>query len=197
LEPERHLFFIPEDMKASWTGNVDEYGDSFARDTSVDELQQCMDAMADIGESGVDQISDLFSGYMDMRGFMFHGLTLFFDRPGLPTQDTSSPSGARSIPDSRIPASGAQIDSTDLTNRNTALFAGAEIVPNSTLTAVSSDDKKQITHIIAHRTSDLPSLRREVSRWPGRRIPRIVTAEWIETSWKEGTRVDEEAFVAR
>ncbi|KIX08569.1 uncharacterized protein Z518_03225 [Rhinocladiella mackenziei CBS 650.93] len=191
LELERHLFFVPEGMKERWADNADEFGDSYARDTSIDELRECMAQMPDDHEDGDEsQIPDLFPEYLDMKGFMFRGLVLFFDRPDEINQHNSNASTS-------TPTLGTENEVNDATIGNIALFAGAKILPSDNLGAVSDDEKSTITHIIAHADSDLPLLRREVSRWKSRRIPRIVSAEWILTCWREGTRVDEEAYVAR
>ncbi|KAK5224441.1 DNA ligase (ATP) [Exophiala xenobiotica] len=189
VEPERHLFFAPEGMKDRWTENLDDYGDSFARDTSVDELREIMENMRDIVSDDVEaesRVPELFPEYLDMKGFIFLGLVMLFDNPAEPEQTGLSASPTES-----------SIDSTDTTTRNFALFGGARVLPYSGLDSLPDNEKFKITHIIAHSDSDLQSLRRNVSRWTSRRIPRILSPEWIQMCWKEGTKVDEEAYVAR
>lgn len=200
LEPERHLFFVPEGMEKRWAGNVDEYGDSFARDTSIDELRECMNNMADIHgpDDAMKRMPELFPGYQDMKGFMFQGLVLFFDHllNSNPTSSTEPEVTEPEISSGRI-STAPRINGTDMTTHNIALFAGAKILPNSSLATVPSDERRSITHIIAHRDSDLQTLRQDISRWDGRRIPRIVTPDWIHVCWREGTKIDEEPYVAR
>ncbi|KAL2397089.1 DNA ligase 4 [Exophiala dermatitidis] len=205
LEPERHLFFVPEEMKDRYADNVDQYGDSFARDTSVDELSRCMDQMADIQTANENNIQDLFPDYLDMKGYMFYGLVFFFDRPqpkklsSNETEQTGTASGSGSNSDQMT-----HVDDLDLLKtRNSALFSGAEVLPKQgatssvSLATLPEKQKLTITHIIAHPASDLPELRKTVARWKSRKIPHIVSAEWLRTCWQEGTRVDEEAYVAR
>ncbi|KIV87728.1 hypothetical protein PV11_03254 [Exophiala sideris] len=194
LEPARHLFFVPHDMEDRWTEDVDEYGDSFARDTNVEELRETMDKMANIDAQDDEEssIPELFPDYMDMQGYMFHGLVFLFDLSAASKQD--DPSGANGDLEG---AADDLNDSTDLMTRNIALFAGAELLPDSDLSAITAKEKHRVTHIVAQPHSDLQSLRRDISRWKARRIPRIMSANWIQECWKAGTKVDEEAYVAR
>ncbi|EHY53145.1 DNA ligase (ATP) [Exophiala dermatitidis] len=198
LEPERHLFFVPDEMKDRYADNVDQYGDSFARDTSVDELSRCMDQMGDIQTANENDIHDLFPDYLDMKGYMFYGLVFFFDQPELKADRSSKQTDTRS--ESEL----TNIDDLELIKtRNIALFAGAEVLPKQgapsevSLATLPEKQKLTITHIIAHPASDLPELRKTVARWKSRKIPHIVSAEWLRTCWQEGTRVDEDAYVAR
>lgn len=200
FEPKRHLFFIPEKMEDAWTHNVDDYGDSFARDTSVDELRECMDRMGDVATDDPDQNRDreedipkLFPDFLSMKALMFHGLVFFVDAP----------------PTSPQPH---QYDTSTATASSLARFAGATVLPSrddgddeddtdartNNLGDTPADVAATITHVIAHRGSDLAALRRTLARWSStRRIPRIVRTEWILACWKEGTRVDEEMYLAR
>lgn len=203
MEPERHLFFVPEAMKDRYADNVDEYGDSYARDTSVDELSKRMDGMADLtynDDDDDDRFTKLFPDYMDMKGFLFHGLVFFFDQPAKPEQNGSDAADSKDAVDSA--------DTATTTTRNLALFAGAKVLlpsdgqeggrsGSASVSALSEKEKQTITHIVAHPASDLPGLRKTVARWKSRKIPHIVGADWVQTCWRQGTRVDEEAYVAR
>ncbi|KIW38982.1 uncharacterized protein PV06_08800 [Exophiala oligosperma] len=202
FERGRHLFFAPKGLADCWVENVDEYGDSFARDVTMDELRDIMDKMDEIedvddGDGEESRIPDLFPEYLDMKGFMFRGLVLVFDTPASNmTATTPSTSNQNGLKESN-PGTAAGHEYTDITTRNIASFGGANILPYTEVTAIPDKEKPDVTHIIAHADSDLKALRREVSRWPGRRIPRILRATWIQDCWKEGTKVDEEAYVAR
>ncbi|EXJ78760.1 DNA ligase 4 [Capronia coronata CBS 617.96] len=227
MEPERHLFFVPTGSEDRYADNVDDYGDSFARDTSVDELSKCMDQMADIHDSQIhdeDKFAELFPEYLDMKGYMFHGLVLYFDQPDQSPQDEAKTKAKTKVKAEAEEGqqngshsmshldSNAAVEAVDVTTiRNIALFAGAKVVipssepasdsrsgpPSSTLSRLSENERQTITHIVAHSASDLPGLRKAVARWKGRKIPHIVSSEWIWTCWRESTRVDEEAYVAR
>ncbi|OQV04258.1 hypothetical protein CLAIMM_09169 [Cladophialophora immunda] len=198
LEPERHLYFIPDNMRELFEDNVDEYGDSFARDVSEEELKEIMTKMGivDIEEEEGERIPDLFGDeFLNMKGFMLHGLVLFFDQPIPAAQKATAP---LSSSNSKTTSKTAAVTATYCTQA-LAQFAGAHLLsPTYTaLSSVPSNLRSTITHIIADPASDLGDLRRQVSRWGTRKIPRIVTREWIDICWKEGTRVDEEAYIAR
>jgi DNA ligase-4 len=208
FEPERHLFFVPDEMKDRFVGNVDEYGDSYARDTNEDELREIMDKMGtvDIEKDEEKRIPDLFGDdFLNMKAFLFHGMVFYFDLgtdvPVKNVPEVAAASSSTSISEEEAEPSAANNTSSGLMTtslRTIAKFAGAEVLPPSygKLSSVPTKLKPTITHIIADPTSELPALRKEVASWRGRKIPRIVTREWIEECWKEGTRVDEEAYVA-
>ena len=40
LTPDRYMFFLTKDSEERIEGNVDNWGDSFARDASVDEIRE-------------------------------------------------------------------------------------------------------------------------------------------------------------
>ncbi|EXJ76799.1 uncharacterized protein A1O5_01307 [Cladophialophora psammophila CBS 110553] len=203
FEPERHLYFAPDKMRELYEDNVDEYGDSFARDVSEEELKEIMAKMGivDIEEEEKERVPDLFGEeFLNMKGFMFHGLVLFFDQPGPAVQkDEAQPFRLGAETTFTTTTTTATATAT-ASSQALARFASATVLPRryTTLSSIPSDLRTTITHIIAHPSvSDLVDLRRQVSRWETRKIPRIVAREWIEACWKEGTRVDEEAYIAR
>lgn len=114
-----------------------------------------------------DQGLDLGS----MPGWVFHGVTAYFDN------NTSFSNGE---------VTNDSIGDLDVTlAKYTLRYAGGQV----------SDDLSDsgITHVIVGSDlSRLPELREALSR--RRRLPRIVTMEWIQMSWKERTRLDEERF---
>ncbi|OCT45099.1 DNA ligase 4 [Cladophialophora carrionii] len=214
FEPERHLFFVPEEMKDRFEGNVDEYGDSYARDTSEDELREIMNKMGtvDIEEDEEKRIPDLFGDdFLNTKGFLFHGMVFYFDLdedgPGKIAREARAAAAAQSMKSNATSMSGEDDEAFAESNSSSRLtttslkaiakFAGAEVLSSEhgMLASVPPKLKSRITHIIAHRASEWSSLRKEVSRWNARKIPRIVTTEWMEVCWEDGTRVDEEAYV--
>lgn len=195
FEPERHLFFATEDAAAMYEGNVDDYGDSFARDTTADELKDIMQKMDTLTfEDDQEAIPDLFGDeILNMKGFLFFGLVFFFD---LPHSRSVQANG------SDVEAQGSDTALLGLSSPSSeaiARFAGAQVIPStySALASLPSHLKSTITHIITGPCSDLADLRRQVSRWDTRKIPMIVKYEWIDVCWNEGTRVDEREYISR
>jgi DNA ligase-4 len=116
---------------------------------------------------------------MDMKGFMFHGLVIYIDRsPTALQRDYNHPLSESDGP-------------TDSLLRNIIGFAGGRI-----LSSMTDKEHEKITHIVATSGSDVSNLRKLVSRWKGK-IPRIVSAQWVQECWDEGTRVDEEGYAVR
>ncbi|RVX75050.1 hypothetical protein B0A52_01327 [Exophiala mesophila] len=181
-EAERHLYFIPEDKEGVWDDNVDGYGDSYARDTSVEELTAIMAKMPTAEESQDKRrlIPAILPDFMNLRGTMFHDLTMYLDSGSTTKQHRN---GSSSPPDSQASVEDPHL----LKARNIIMFAGGKISPSLT---------NEVTHIVASSKSDLSLLRKDLSKKKGK-IPRIVTAEWVEVCWTESTRIDEEAYEAR
>lgn len=180
-ETERHLFFVPEDLQGTWDSNTDEFGDPYARDTSVEELRERMAKMADLEPPvRTELIPALFPDFMQMRGAMFQGLVIYLDSPVQP-HDKEKKNGFLAS------STGSLIDAELLATHNMILFAGG-LVPKSL--------GHNATHIVAWANSDVAGLRKEISKWKGK-IPRVVSSEWIHSCWEECTRVDEEKFPAR
>jgi DNA ligase-4 len=71
---------------------------------------------------------------------------------------------------------------------NTARFAGAA--------SATSLKSAGITHVIIDpgtlSSADLSSLRSSLAEKPGNKMPHLVSVEWVEECWKNGTILDEE-----
>lgn len=163
LRPEldRHIYFAPEERKEMYRMEVDQYGDSFARDTTVEELRECLSKMDEVAVDGHvdDRLVDLVG---ESSGWLFRGAVLQF-----------VVEGAKSL---RLELA-----------ETTVKFGGGKVVEES--------EDQSITHVVVDETVDpkrISSIRSKTSE--RRRLPRIVTLKWIEDSWKEKTRLDEELF---
>ncbi|KAJ6119705.1 DNA ligase 4 [Penicillium sp. IBT 18751x] len=170
--------------------NVDPFDDSYARDTSVDELKEILNRMETTQpqnnipldphtlhkvESHLQAKID--SGYTAPYGWLFRGLIFFFS--------------------SAVPTTGGHetFDKTHTEDialclaRNTARFASAHI-------ATSFKDP-DVTHVIVNPDTssreDIASLRGSLAARPGKKIPHLVSLHWIQESWKNGTLLDEES----
>lgn len=159
FEPQ-HLFHTrTEDaQKELFDGNVDEYGDSYAKDVTPEELLDLLNKMPgnlkdEHGANGfMEQLQDRGRGLDNLPGCMFQGVVAYCDNVSADTQ--------------RLLA-----------------FSGGE--------AVDSLEDERLTHVItSRRGSEINHIRKEiVSR---KKLPRIVSPTWVEDSWREGTRLDEE-----
>ena len=190
LEQGRHVFYAVPDEKKFFDGNVDSYGDSYARDTTVDELRQLMQEMVKVEvvrpDPNVNRIVETMQG---SGAWIFRGLNLFFDGVEQTTTNSATtntrPDPVHGIkPNNRlIEMSRHQAPIAALTL--TARFAGATI-------AVDMADQ-EITHIIVQDNNEnVKQLRKTIST--RKRVPRMVTKAWIEECWKEKTLIDEDRF---
>jgi DNA ligase 4 len=174
----KHMFFVVPEDEENIKNNVDEFGDSYARDVGVDELRNIFEAMG--RRSGtrqdaaqfLDQLSDHDHKITEVKGWLFRGLRTYLDY-GIKSNGEKSflELGGQSL---RIKLAG-----------NLVKFAGAEIVDDL--------EDESITHIVISADNPrLGAVRKQVSS--RRRLPRMVTSEWIEESWKAGTLLDEERY---
>jgi DNA ligase-4 len=177
LEIGRHLFFIPDDEREQYEDNVDKFGDSYARDTGVEELKALMDEMGVVLNVKADGLVSQLSASADIPGWMFANLVAHFD-PVMGSQ----PNGPR-------PSIGLDELGKDLQRRAEAASSTFRFGGGLLSEAV---DNEQLTHVVVHEKSDMKQLRETLAR--RLRLPRIVTRQWIEQSWKERTLLDEERF---
>lgn len=121
------------------------------------------------------------SGYTAPCGWLFRGLTFYFS--------TQTPYANGDGASSEI-----EMDHTAVrVARNTARFASASIA-----TSLKSPD---VTHVIVNPATssreDIDSLRQSLATRPGKKIPHLVSLDWVQESWENGTLLDEESKCIR
>ncbi|XP_077660996.1 DNA ligase (ATP) DNL4 [Aspergillus fumigatus Af293] len=187
FEP-RHMFFATPGKHDEVASNVDQFGDSYARDTTSEELSDILKQMTKKNRLDISQCPESItklierlqesvnSGHEMPCGLLFKSLTILFPHRN---DDVSESEGM-------IPS--------DAHSRlcyaiNVVRFAGANIAKTSS--------HPSITHVVIDPESsskEISSLRGKWSRKPGRKVPHIVTVDWVEESWKSRTLLDEERF---
>jgi len=177
LEP-RHMFFTKSDSESRIEAAVDEYGDSYARDVTVDELNEIFESMPTTFERSFDAAGfrNELDGHQQELGelpaWIFEGLSIYAHN-----QSQAMNGGTPLL--QKDPAFSIKQAS------NLARFAGAR---------VTHDLKEGITHVLVSHAdrNHVRNIREKVATF--RRLPRLVTVEWIEESWREKTLLDEERF---
>jgi DNA ligase-4 len=180
LEIERHLFSIAKDRQEQYENNVDKFGDSYARDTSVDELRVLMDKMGVKKRKKrikVDDIASKLSELESIRGWMFRGLTVYFD----PVKESQLNGDDQNVGPGKVEK---DIQRGEEAASWTLRFGGG-------LLSEELNDER-VTHVVVHEKSKLERIRGTLATRS--RLPRIVTRRWIEESWEEQTLLDEERF---
>ncbi|OJJ50946.1 hypothetical protein ASPZODRAFT_148327 [Penicilliopsis zonata CBS 506.65] len=176
LEP-RHMFFTLEARKDEIAAAVDQYQDSFARDATMEELNEILNRMESETLPDASSVKRLEmhiqervqAGYEAPCGWLFQGFTLYFHY-GEEEQHQQ------------------QIQLPLRLASNVARFAGAAV-------ACSSDDS-HITHVVLAADCAAAEISHVRAFWaarPGKTVPHVVLAAWIEDSWQEGTLLDEES----
>lgn len=165
LEPA-HLFHATDATAEKVHRNIDKWSDSYARDIDMEKLKEVMDNM----EGEFDR--SLAAPFRDSA-----------DLQEIEELDT--------LPGSIFRKSVVYIDQTVQGVAQTLVdFAGGRVT-------VDLRPEAGISHIVVgpktlHKR--LQELRDTISTWKGK-IPRIVTADWIDESIKEKTLLDEDRFV--
>ena len=177
LEPG-HMLFTKQESERLIRTHVDQYGDSYARDVSVEELNKILKSMPSKFERSFDSSnfkSEILEHDDDLRelpGWMFTGLVIYVD--------VDSTNG-----DSLQPTSQSYEDLRVAQACHLARFAGAQL---------TGELRPGVTHVVTGRDRDRnQALRHHISSFGV--LPRMVRIEWIEQSWAEKTRLDEERFV--
>lgn len=175
-ELERHFFFVPEDQAEFYEEQTDEYGDSYARDVSTEELRQCINKMSGVSDA-YEPDERIVRVVGESPGWLFKNTVIHFVEPA---NDTSDGGNSAKALEKLQPVHRAQ----DLVR-----FAGARLqedLSNSFITHVVVNDS------VAEDGPRMKALRARIAK--KNRLPRLVTLGWIEDSWKEKTRLDEERY---
>ena len=167
------MYFTTPDDQELIEGTIDEFGDSYCRDITPDELRKVFDGMPtsnvrpDQASTLLAQLEEQGLDVDEAPGWMLRDMVVYFDR-----LDTTS-----------------KIESAEETQ-----LKFAERVVQMTGGSVSKDiDDITITQVVVGEDRErLKVVRESISH--RQKIPRLVTLEWIETSWKEKTLLDEERF---
>lgn len=220
LTPDRHMFFMKAESKSMIESNIDEYGDSFARDVSLDELREVTKKILQhashllmyyqISKEMPNKYEHTFSPSKfraelsnhdhdlgELPGWMFRGLLLCVDE-----QNTIKTNGASFVVQpNALEKSAFGMKQAIIAAR----FAGAEF------TTDLANDK--ITHVLVENDKRRAKMLREIfsthvffvflvelladATCRRKRLPRLVTVDWVEQSWKERTLLDEERKISR
>jgi DNA ligase-4 len=165
-EPNRHMFYLQDDDQMDLETNVDDNGDSYARDIlDVDEMRKLLDGMEKPGgrpqfdrEAFVQQLEDHGEGFAQLKTYMFLNTKVAFhesDNVGWALQVQLA--------------------------RNYVRFGGG--------TVADGENEEGVTHHVVP-TGITVSKKDTVVEG----LPRMVGIAWVEKCWDEGTRVDEERF---
>lgn len=163
-----HMLHMTPDTQQRIEGNVDVYGDSYARDVNVNELKDQLDGMIHPKNSTfsvsafLSELEDRGKGLGEGPGSVFRGRVAWFE------------SGPENI----------EVSIGKLRFR----FAGG--------TVTEEQEDERITHIVVinEDRTNVRSLREKIVGMKRRKLPRLVRWAWIHDSWKEETLLDEERY---
>ncbi|PYH44556.1 putative C6 transcription factor (NirA) [Aspergillus saccharolyticus JOP 1030-1] len=198
LEP-RHMFFTTPEKEAEVAASVDRFGDSYARDTTREELSEILQRMETSDSADRPHDSKAYAklkahlydkinaGWPLPCGWLFDGLVFYL--PQWQPTIAGSPKTDESEEIEQPPPEEQQQQQRRLhLVRNTARFAGARVVDTA--------QDPAITHVIVQGDDGMgraayKSLR---AQWADRaKIPHFVTTVWVDASWREQTLLDEES----
>jgi DNA ligase-4 len=175
FEPSQ-MFFTASFAKEMIEWNVDEYGDSYARDVTGNELKRILSDMTyskDSTFSGSDfihQLDEHGKTLGAMPGSIFRGCVVYF------------------VPSTATIAGDSTLDLDLRIAKHHFLFASGKVAEN--------DKDEDITHflIIDEARAAVKQIREKIADSGRQRYPRFVGLKWIQDSWKEKTLLDEERY---
>lgn len=177
FEPGHMFYTVQEDIE-NIRRNIDEFGDSYARDVDVTELRAICAAMPK-DEMGGHFDAEEFLGQMNehgrdlglenMKGFMFKGLCMY------------------------VNGNERGVDLADLDEQGLRRLSMEDKLKFGLGSVVWDLEDRSITHIIVEGGIETVRDIREVISHR-RKLPRIVSFKWVEDSWREGTLLDEEGY---
>ncbi|EFY93817.1 DNA ligase I, ATP-dependent family protein [Metarhizium acridum CQMa 102] len=167
---EGHLFHATEELRAIAAKNTDMYGDSYARDVSVDELRGILGGMPKVeeafdGDHFLAELEERGKGITELRGFMMRRCVVHFR-----AVDGVNGSMGKLV--------------------HYVMYTGGKVVDSLregvTHVVVMGDDPMEVGE-----TAD--TVRRQVSSWA--KVPRVLGDGWVLDCWKERTLLDEEKYM--
>lgn len=168
FEPN-HMFHLADDTRQDITEHVDDYGDSYARDVTPDELKEICDNMIlpknfqFSATDFVDELEEHGHGLGEMSGSMFARCVVRFF-PSEPHQDI------------------------DFQMTKTHFLFGQGVVTEG------NTDKHITQYVVLSEDGEvLKSLKEALTSRIGK-VPRIVGLKWLQDSWSEQTLLDEERY---
>ncbi|KAG0648655.1 Polydeoxyribonucleotide synthase [Hyphodiscus hymeniophilus] len=164
-----HMLHITDGSREQLEANVDEYGDSYARNVTPEELKVIMANMRLPKNSSfssstfLSQLEDHGKQLVQHPGSLFRGCVVRF-----------APSDLESLE--------LRLVKYDLT------FACGKVAED--------DSDESITHfvVVDENAVDVRGIRRLIAESGRRRIPRLVRLKWMQDSWTEKTVLDEEKY---
>ncbi|KAL1887704.1 DNA ligase (ATP) [Sporothrix stenoceras] len=179
----RHLLHATEETEAKAALTTDEFGDSFARDVTVDELREIFGQMQTPGgryndspfstANFLDQLEEHGHDLGSSRSLLFRRCRVHFA-----IMDTA-PSTSLTRLKARIRFGGGLVeDSLDSEATTHVVVVTGPVVDNAAA--------EQRDLIVAEIRQQLSTQKRQ---------PRVVNTSWVDDSWKEGTVLDEEQYV--
>ncbi|KAK2592702.1 DNA ligase (ATP) [Conoideocrella luteorostrata] len=172
---EGHLLHATEELTAIAAQNVDMYGDSFARDVSIEELKEIMGDMPKFemgetfdGDYFLGELEERGKGLTHLRGFMFRRCVIHIQVVGV-------------------------VDPTLVSKlAHYVEYAGGKVVEQL---------ERRVTQVVLVGGDAMEigeaadGVRREISAWE--MVPRVVGEKWILECWQEKTLLDEEPFAVQ
>ena len=208
MEPQ-HMLYIADADREMVEGNVDEFGDSYCRDVSVEELKGIFEKITlpvrTKGKKSAMCTEEMLEQFekrglelegMESKGFMFRRVVAYVDYPAKQKkdEDVQMTNGGDPVESSSDDDDEEPLDL--LFAKQKITFGGGKVVENLADTRADHALPEHQTHIIVGKDTSSERLKEVRGLIAGRRkLPRIVTTEWVEESWKEGTLLDEEKFV--
>ncbi|KAJ3486064.1 hypothetical protein NLG97_g6688 [Lecanicillium saksenae] len=170
---QAHLFHATDALRNVASQNTDQYGDSYARDLPLDEMRELLCDMPKIESADMPFDKGQFLEELEERGrdlsaqlrsMMFQRCIVFFSHP-----DADAHSKAEAERLARYVRYGGGV-------------------------CVDGLESEGLTHVvlIGNSSGNADSMRQELS--VRAKLPRLVSAAWAETCWKERSLVDEEQF---
>ena len=173
FEPS-HMFHVTPDSNEEIEGNIDDYGDSYARDVTADDMKRVLASMEYVPDPGFSpeqfkqQLEEHGRGLGEMRGSIFRSCKASF----------ISDEGA----DESKTALDAELAKMHLR------FAGGHTM---------DEDSVDSTHIVFmnEKSGKIDQIRKRLAASNRSKLPRIVGVSWIEDCWRGRTLLDEERYV--
>ncbi|CAG9942036.1 unnamed protein product [Clonostachys rosea f. rosea IK726] len=168
-----HLFHATDALKHTAAQNTDQYGDSYAREVSVDELREILadmpkfESLDTFNKKGfIEELEERGKDLNNLKGMAFQRCVVY-----LKTVQDSDKNLAYRLSNYVRYAGGVCVDDMDNSDITHVVLVGQD-------SAESREVGEQVRSELSSRSQ----------------VPRFVKGGWIEDCWKEKTQIDEEQY---
>lgn len=198
----RHMLSVKEDDRGGIEESTDQYGDSYCRETTTEELREVFNSMGNTGglgnivKHGTKLLEEKSKKLMELKGEKWDRerfLEEMHEKLGLDDMKGFLFRKCRGM--FLLGGTGFDVDTDTRIAMNHFGFGNGVILSESEDNIKTHVKEAGATHVIfADKTEGMVQ---EVKKLLGGNLPHLVSWRWIRDSWDQETRLDESQYIIK